>query len=420
MSNVSCSAVIVAAGRGKRMGAEKNKALLPLSGKPVIWWTLQGFISHPIQFKPIILVVAGDDVAYMNGLIEGNGWASKVKVVEGGEERVDSVRNGLAVLTAEKCEWVAVHDGARPLFTPTLLSKCIQKAVCDGSAVAAVPVKDTIKKAEPDSKVIVTPERAGLFAVQTPQVFRFQELMNAYAALDELNRQDQKMLPTDDAMVMEMAGYPVYLAEGEYENIKLTTPEDMSWAETILRRRQKPGNDSWKDEPTIALFALRTGFGYDVHRLVENRPLVLGGVEIPYEKGLLGHSDADVLLHAIKDALLGAAGLGDIGKHFPDSDPAYKGISSLRLLNHVVDLLHDKGFRIVNIDATIVAQRPKLAPYISHMNRNIGDTLGIEIERVNVKATTTEGLGFTGNGEGIAAYAVATIVNATLAEGAFQ
>ncbi|MCW2277840.1 2-C-methyl-D-erythritol 4-phosphate cytidylyltransferase [Heliophilum fasciatum] len=413
MSNPSCAALIVAAGRGKRMGAPKNKVLLPLQGKPVIWWTLQGFLTHPAAFAPIVLVVAEDELAYMEGLIAGFGWADQVRLVAGGAERSDSVRAGLALLAMDSCEWVAVHDGARPLFSSAMLTRCLESARQRGSAVAAVPVKDTIKKAAPSGEVIDTPTRDQLFGIQTPQIFRYGELVRAYDRLGQAP-------VTDDAMVMERAGHPVYLAEGEYENVKLTTPEDLVIAEAILAKRTgeshgvvmsrlAPPTREAGTAPDDPVRMPRVGLGYDVHRLVEARPLILGGVTIPYHLGLLGHSDADVLLHAIKDAILGAAGMGDIGRHFPDSDPTYKGASSMMLLSVVVDKLRQANMRVQQVDATIVAQRPKLAPYIPEMVAGIAATIGVEPSRINVKATTTEGLGFTGTGEGIAAYAVATV-----------
>ncbi|MBC9785229.1 2-C-methyl-D-erythritol 4-phosphate cytidylyltransferase [Heliobacterium chlorum] len=423
LSNGCCAAIIVAAGRGKRMGADKNKVLLPLAGKPIIWWTLQGFVNHPDHFQPILLVTGREDMAYMQGMVEGNGWAERIRVVEGGEERMDSVQQGLRALGEKECEWVAVHDGARPLFTPALLTRCIQKVTACRSAVVAVPVKDTIKKVSAGGKVIETPERSGMYAVQTPQVFAVEDLIHAYDRLNESRSRGYRGIPTDDAMVMEMAGYPVYLVEGEYENVKLTTPEDLVLAEAILKRRREQSDAAageaaaaqerateLSSDPLQWLLRVRTGMGYDVHKLVEGRKLILGGVDVPYEKGLLGHSDADVLLHAIKDAMLGAASMGDIGRHFPDNDPTYKGISSILLLEAVDSKLKEQGWTVVNIDATIVAQRPKLAPFIPAMQQKISQALGIPVDRINVKATTTEGLGFTGTGEGIAAYAVATVV----------
>ncbi len=247
-----------------------------------------------------------------------------------------------------------------------------------GGAAPAVPVKDTVKQAS-GHLVTDTPDRASLWAVQTPQVFRRQLYLQALEAV-----QDDSV--TDDCQLLERAGMPVELTAGSYENYKITTPDD-------LKEEKK----------------MRIGHGYDVHRLVEGRPLILGGVNIPWEKGLLGHSDADVLAHAVMDALLGAAALGDIGKHFPDTDPAYKGADSLVLAQKVAELLAQEGWRIGNVDATILCQAPKLAPHIAAMRQNLAAALGVDANQVSVKATTEEKLGFTGEGKGIAVHAVALL-----------
>ncbi|QGG49210.1 2-C-methyl-D-erythritol 4-phosphate cytidylyltransferase [Heliorestis convoluta] len=405
MSNEATAVIIVAAGQGKRMGANKNKVLLPLYLKPIIAWTLEGFIQVGQEIGSIVLVAHKDDLAYLQGLIDGNGWANRVELVEGGSERIDSVQRGLEALEGKGYQWVAVHDGARPLFTPSLIARCIEKAKLKGSAVASVPVKDTIKEASSEGVVTRTPDRKGLYAIQTPQIFSYPELVQAYKKLEEI-KNTSEVIPTDDAMVMEWAGHSVFLALGDYENIKITTPEDLLIAEAILQKRHDlVGADRRISKEN------RVGLGYDVHRLVAGRDLILGGVHIPYEKGLLGHSDADVLLHAIKDAILGAAGLGDIGRHFPDSDETYKGISSLLLLQKVAQIVEKEQWQIQNIDATVVAQRPKLAPYIAEMVKNISEALGIKEGQVNIKATTTEGLGFAGTGEGMAAYATVLLQN---------
>ena len=256
------------------------------------------------------------------------------------------------------------------------LTGALEAAEKTGAAAPAVPVKDTIKLADDAGLVESTPPRQKLFAMQTPQCFD----RAAYLALAG----DEAV--TDDCQLFEQAGRPVQLVAGEYENYKITTPDDL------------------KGETTM-----RIGHGYDVHKLVEGRDLILGGVKIPYEKGLLGHSDADVLTHAVMDALLGAAALGDIGKHFPDSDPAYKGADSLALARHVAALLAEQGYRPVNVDATILCQAPKLAPHIPAMAQNLAAALGMEPGAVSVKATTEEHLGFTGQGLGIAAHAVALL-----------
>ena len=258
----------------------------------------------------------------------------------------------------------------------------VQAAAETGAAAPAVPVKDTVKVADPSGRVLDTPDRGTLYAVQTPQCFRRALYTQALAAVTG----EKARLVTDDCSLFELAGLPVRLTEGDYANYKITTKEDLQKEKTM-----------------------RIGHGYDVHRLVEDRKLIMGGVEIPYEKGLLGHSDADVLLHAVMDAVLGAAALGDIGQHFPDNDPAYKGADSLALTREVARIIAEHGYKVGNIDATILCQRPKLAPHIPAMRRNIADAFGLPVDAVSVKATTEEHLGFTGEGLGIAAHAVALI-----------
>ena len=385
-------ALIPAAGQGKRMGASVNKQLLNLADKPILAHTLEIFQSSSL-IDEIVLVAAQDEISLIKEQVVKPFNFSKVsKIVSGGKERQDSVRAGLAVLS-DLTEWVVVHDGARPLLLLAKLENLIRIAWDLEAVIAAVKVKDTIKQADCESQVVATVPRENLWAVQTPQIFRKDVLTRAHAAALETG-----FVGTDDASLVERLGVKVCVAEGSYDNIKITTPEDMTMAESILRRRGNGERNS-----------LRIGFGYDVHRLVPSRDLILGGVKIDYATGLLGHSDADVLIHAIMDAILGAAAMGDIGRHFPDSEEKYKGISSLKLLGHVAAILQGAGFRVGNIDATIVAEKPKLAPYIPAMVKNISEMLNIGIDKVNIKATTTEGLGFTGIGEGMAAHAVAAL-----------
>ena len=290
---------------------------------------------------------------------------------------------------------MAVHDAARPFVSASVITAALEAAARCGAAAPAVPVKDTIKAAArgdgktvpPDCAVHATPDRSTLYAVQTPQCFDRAAYL---AALDELDAEKARLV-TDDCSLFELTGRPVQLTQGDYANLKITTREDLPRAE------QKEGND------------MRIGHGYDVHRLVEDRKLILGGVEVPFEKGLLGHSDADVLAHAVMDAVLGAAALGDIGKHFPDTDPAYAGADSLQLAQHVARIMREKGWKIVNIDSTLLCQKPKLAPYIPAMRENLAAAFGMPVDAVSVKATTEEHLGFTGEGLGIAAHAVALI-----------
>ena len=263
--------------------------------------------------------------------------------------------------------------------------------------MAAVPLKDTVKRVNEGGVVVDTPPRDALRAVQTPQTFEAELIRRAHAAYALGER------ATDDAALAERMGVKVRLTEGDVENIKLTTPEDMLLARQVILKRE-----GQKEEKPM----LRIGHGYDVHRLTEDRKLILCGVEIPYTLGLLGHSDADVALHALMDALLGAAALGDIGRHFPDTDPAYKGADSGKLLDHVVALLEEKGYAVGNVDVTIICQRPKLKDYIEQMRQNVARHLKVDVDCVNIKATTTEKLGFEGEGLGISSHAVACIEKA--------
>ena len=368
------TAILVAAGASRRMGFDKLSYRLP-GGATVLQASLQAFAGHDRVSQ--IVLVAGANLETCRALAAR--CPKPCVAVPGGATRADSVRAGLAAATGEL---VAIHDAARPFVSAAVISAALEAAEKTGAAAPAVPVKDTIKQADADGRVTATPDRASLFAVQTPQCFSRALYLQA---LDRV-RGDAARLVTDDCSLFELAGFPVQLTAGDYANLKITTQEDL------------------KGERTM-----RIGHGYDVHRLVEGRRLVLGGVTIPYEKGLLGHSDADVLLHAVADALLGAAALGDIGQHFPDTDPRYKGADSLRLLHAVGDLLHKEGYTIGNIDATVLCQAPKLAPHIPAMRQNIARVLDLPADAVSVKATTEEKLGFTGAGQGIAAHAVALI-----------
>ena len=292
---------------------------------------------------------------------------------------------------------MAIHDGARPLVTAEVIARTLESAKKYGSGVATVPLKDTVKRVNEGGVVVDTPPRDALRAVQTPQTFEAELIRRAHAAYALGER------ATDDAALAERMGVEVRLTEGDVENIKLTTPEDMLLARQVILRRE-----GQKEEKPM----VRIGHGYDVHRLTEDRKLILCGVEIPYTLGLLGHSDADVALHALMDAMLGAMALGDIGRHFPDTDPAYKGADSGRLLDHVVALLEEKGYVVGNVDVTIICQSPKLKDYIEQMRQNVARHLKVDADCVNIKATTTEKLGFEGEGLGISSHAVACIESA--------
>ncbi len=382
------SVIIAAAGQGKRMGASINKVFLPLLDKPVLLHSVAVFLACP-QVDHFIVVVAPDEVEQVKGMLEQAACSKPYQVVAGGSERQYSIANALEAVPADS-ELVLVHDGARPLIEQAVVNEVIAEARKHGAAIVAVPVKDTIKTVDDSGFVSATPSRSTLWAIQTPQAFSYPLLRDAY----EYARQEN-LLATDDAALVEAIGAKVKIVAGSYTNLKITTPEDLRFATEILGQGCER--------------MVRFGMGYDVHKLVEGRKLILGGVEVPHSHGLLGHSDADVLLHAIKDALLGAAALGDIGRHFPDSDAQYKGASSLMLLGKVGEILQSHGYQVNNIDATVVAEKPKLAPFIPEMNANIAKVLGLKENQVNVKATTTEGLGFTGQKEGMAAYAVASV-----------
>lgn len=378
-------AVVVAAGRGVRMGAAVNKVLLPLCGEPVIRHAVRAFCEAD-EIDGVVVVASADETEQMRAALCG---LEKVcAIVPGGSTRQESVKNGLDALPKE-ARIALVHDGARPLISRELIARCIRQTEDCGSAVVCTPVTDTVK-VEKDGCVVRTLDRSQLRAVQTPQCFFAGELKAAYeaAARDGVS-------VTDDASVMEHAGHSVHLLESSEVNFKLTTPEDLRRAEDIIGERK------------FMQRLPRTGFGYDVHKLVSGRRLILCGKEIPWEKGLDGHSDADVVVHALMDALLGAACLGDIGRLYPDNDPAFEGADSMKLLADVLRRVKDAGYAVVHADVTIVAQKPKLMPYMDEMRRNLENAM--PGAQVNVKATTTERLGFEGRGEGISAQAVATI-----------
>ncbi|MGE5554050.1 MAG: 2-C-methyl-D-erythritol 4-phosphate cytidylyltransferase [Betaproteobacteria bacterium] len=386
-------AVVPAAGRGTRMG-NVNKAFLLLAGKPVIFWTLER-LSAVEELAEIVVVVAPGEVETARARLAAGGFAKVKAVVPGGAERQESVAAGLAALSPE-VDTVVVHDAARPLVEAetvrAALALLAQKGRGAGVGVG-VPVKDTIKVVGEDGRIVETPPRHLLWAVHTPQVFPVELLRQAHAEA----RRSGITAATDDCSLVERLGAPVWMVRDSFANLKLTTPEDLAFAEATLAGR-RTGEEGQR--------AMKVGFGYDVHRLVEGRPLVLGGVAIPYERGLLGHSDADVLAHAVMDALLGAAGLGDIGQLFPDTDPAYAGADSLELVREVVQKIKERGLRLANVDAVVAAERPRLAPYLPVMRERLAAVLGCPPEAVSIKATTTEGLGFIGRGEGISAQAV--------------
>lgn len=371
--------VIAAAGSGRRMGADGNKVLLSLMGKPIIAHSLELFASLP-EVDELVVVTRDVDLKIMDRIVRKFAADKPVQVVVGGRERQQSVYKGLKALAANT-DWAIIHDGARPYLTADVVYQALQAVKKHQAVGIGVPVKDTIKQVR-DGFVVETLPRPELWAMQTPQIFAYDLILRAHV---EAKR--RKLTATDDCALLEELGQPVFIVPGDYENIKITTPEDLPVCNTFF-----------------------IGYGWDVHRFAANRPLILCGVEIPSEKGLLGHSDADVAVHALMDALLGALGRGDIGEHFPDSDPRFKDISSLTLLKRVITLLQGDKLAVNNVDITIMAEVPKLSPYKDAMRAKLAGLLEISERRINIKATTAEGLGFVGRQEGIKATAAVSLI----------
>lgn len=381
-------AVILAGGLGSRMGSDVPKQELMLLGESIISRSVRAFDDCP-DIDGVIIVVRREELERLDMLRD---YKKFMGFVTGGETRSESASNGF--LAAEKlgAGYVVFHDAARPLITPGDISRIVRAAKEHGAASAVRRVTETVKHIS-DGMIASTVNRDELLIAETPQAFS----AGLYRQAIDFSNESY----TDDNMYMEKLGIPVFPVITEGVNIKITSPDDMRYAEYLLMSDACKGDKNYME--------YRVGHGYDVHRLAERRRLVLGGVDIPHRLGLTGHSDADVLVHAVMDAILGALCEGDIGRHFPDNDERYAGISSLVLLSRVRETVGRHNAKIVNIDATVVMQTPKIADYIPAMRKNIADTLGVESERVNVKATTEEHLGFTGREEGIAAHAVAMI-----------
>jgi 2-C-methyl-D-erythritol 2,4-cyclodiphosphate synthase/2-C-methyl-D-erythritol 4-phosphate cytidylyltransferase len=315
-----------------------------------------------------------------------------IELVEGGDRRQDSVANAFR-RADRRADVVVIHDAARPLVTAGVIERTIDAAAAHGAAIAAVRATDTIKRGDARGAIVGTLPRDEIFLAQTPQAFRTGVLRDALALAASGSE------ATDEATLAERAGHHVRLVEGDPWNLKITTPDDLEMAERILG-----GSGS------VDAAAIRIGNGYDLHRLVGGRPLVLGGVAIPFDKGLLGHSDADAVCHAVTDAILGAAGAGDIGRHFPDTDPAWKNANSVDLLERASQVVRAAGYRVLNVDVVVIAERPKMAPHVEAMTANLARALDIARDRVSVKGKTNEGVGSIGAGESIAVHAVALIM----------
>lgn len=374
-------ALVVAAGRGRRFGGDLPKQYQDLAGRPVLRHTLAALATNP-QIDAVRAVIHPDDLDLYREAAAG---LNMLEPVFGGATRQDSVRLGLESLAPLDVHVVLIHDGARPFVDAGTITRVVAALDAHPGAIPAVAVADTLKRGT-DGLIGATVERANLWRAQTPQGFRFADILSAHraAAGEEL---------TDDAAVAERAGLAVALVQGAEDNFKITTTADL---ERARRAFAGPGET-------------RVGTGYDVHRFAPGNGVWLCGVLVPHDFGLDGHSDADVALHAATDALLGAIAAADIGRHFPPSDPKWKGASSDRFLAHAAGLVAALGGRIVHLDITLICERPKVGPHRAAMQARVADILGIRQDRVSIKATTTEGLGFTGRREGIAAQAAATV-----------
>jgi len=384
--NTSVAAIVVAAGRGLRVGGKIPKQYRCLGREPVIRSSLATLAWHG-EVQAVLPVIHPDDAATFQQAANG---LSLMPPVFGGATRQASVLAGLEALSGAKPDIVLVHDAARPFVTSTLVSRSIAEALRTGAAVPGLMVTDTVKSVDSGDRVTGTLERTSLRSIQTPQAFAFPPLLEAHRKAEAEGRTDF----TDDSALAEWAGLPVSVFPGEAANVKLTTEDD--FARTEARR-------------LASLADLRTGSGYDVHAFGEGDHVMLGGVRIPHSRGLTGHSDADVVLHAAVDAILGGLADGDIGTHFPPSDPRWAGASSDQFLAFAVERVRNRGGNVAHLDLTVICEEPRVSPHRDAIRKRVAEIAGIAVERVSIKATTSEQLGFTGRREGIAAMATATI-----------
>ncbi|TVR99220.1 MAG: bifunctional 2-C-methyl-D-erythritol 4-phosphate cytidylyltransferase/2-C-methyl-D-erythritol 2,4-cyclodiphosphate synthase [Rhodospirillales bacterium] len=377
-------ALIVAGGRGERLGGTVPKQYQPLAGVAMLRRAITPFLNHP-RITAVRVVFRADDREHYDRAVAG---LDMEPPVAGGASRQESARLGLESLAQHPPAAVLIHDAARPFCPPDLIDRTLAALALAPAAVPAVPVHDTLKRVDRDQpgRIADTVDRTGLYRVQTPQAFRYDLILAAHRRL-------AGEACTDDAQVAERAGLAVALVPGDEDNVKVTTPDDYRRAERRL----------------LAETETRTGFGFDVHRFGPGDHVMLGGIAIPHDAGLIGHSDADVALHAATDAILGAIAAGDIGSHFPPSDPRWQGAPSAGFLRHAAEMVAQAGGRIVHLDLTVICERPKIGPHRAAMAARIADILGLVPRRISIKATTTERLGFTGRGEGIAVQAAATV-----------
>jgi len=379
---VHVSAIIAAGGRGSRFGGSQPKQLQTLAGVPILKRTVDAFLQG-YGFDEVVVALPSELA------VNPPSYLDSVIIVEGGERRQDSVANAFGAV-APSSQIIVIHDAARPLVSSALIERTVDAAAKHGAAIAALQARDTVKRTDGSRIIRGTIPREEVFLAQTPQAFRVGVLRDALALASTASD------ATDEAMLAEQAGHSVYLVEGDPRNLKITTPGDLEIAERLAATDGR-------------VASIRVGNGYDLHRLVAGRPLILGGVAIPFDKGLDGHSDADVVCHALTDAVLGAASAGDIGRHFPDTDAAFKGANSLELLKRAVAVVRAAGYGVSNVDVVVIAQQPKLSSHIEAMRASLAGAMGIEPQQVSVKGKTNEGVDATGTGEAIAAHAVALI-----------
>jgi len=376
------SAIIPAGGRGSRFGAPVPKQLLALAGRPILAHSVGAIASSP-DVTDLVVALPPDLASTPPTYLSTTG--KPLTVVAGGQRRRDSVANAFAAV-AGRADIVLIHDAARPLVSHDVIRRTIEAAAATGAAIAALRVSDTVKQVDDERRVTATLPRERIYLAQTPQAFRVDVLRAALLLGGDA---------TDEAALAERAGHRVMVVDGDVRNMKITTPDDLVIAERLMSGASG--------------VTLRIGNGYDLHRLVNGRPLILGGVHIPFDRGLDGHSDADAVCHAVTDAVLGACGAGDIGRHFPDTDPAWKDANSLVLLHRAAAIVREQRFDIVNVDVVVIAQQPKLAPHASAMGANVAAALGIDAGQVSVKGKTNEGVDSMGTGASIAVHAVALL-----------
>ena len=388
-------AIIPAAGSGKRLGAPIAKQFLTVAGAPILIHTLRRF-DECADIGAIVVALQESEIEPFAAQLPAYQFTKPIRLVAGGAERSDSILNALEAARAWQPALVTVHDAVRPFVTSAQISAVLAKAAEVGAAILAQPSTDTIKEVE-TGLIVATLDRRRIYRAQTPQAFRYELLMQA----NEQARKEKlsSALTTDDSLLAERLGHPVAVVEGSPNNIKITTQEDLAVAEKLFEQMDT-------QHSALSTQHFRIGLGNDIHQLVANRKLILGGVEIPFEKGLLGHSDADALSHAITDAILGAAGLGDIGQHFSDKDPRWKDADSLMFLREAYAMARARGYVIGNVDATIIAEKPKMMPHLAVMRARLCETLGLDESQINLKAKTNEKLDAIGRGDAIAAHAV--------------